>query len=112
MVHLSPSEKEKYRPVWTAIAEIVGNSRLASDRIYSHDPSEGSDWEDARRILDTLYCVDYSRFLLDAPNAHPGTCSWIVEDRTFTQWLNAPQSGIFWLTGHPGRGKQEFWLGS
>lgn len=29
MVRLSPIEGEKYRPVWTAILELVGNCRVS-----------------------------------------------------------------------------------
>jgi len=27
MVRLSPREAEKYRPVWTSVAEMIGNCR-------------------------------------------------------------------------------------
>jgi ankyrin repeat protein len=49
--------------------------------------------------------VDYSRFLLDTPIAHPGSCSWLLENEKFSDWLTSSGSGAFWLHGHPGRGK-------
>jgi ankyrin repeat domain-containing protein 50 len=40
----------------------------------------------------------------EADKAHPDTCNWILEHKSYTQWLHEKR-GLLWIKGKPGAGK-------
>ena len=35
----------------------------------------------------------------------PGSCVWVLEDKSYQAWWNSPHPNILWLSGGPGKGK-------
>jgi ankyrin repeat protein len=46
--------------------------------------------------------MDWRRY--EADKAHPNTCTWILQHKSYTNWLSK-QRGLLWIKGKPGAGK-------
>ncbi len=62
-----------------------------------------------RKYLHALYVInpldDMVRIQDTKDNYLEGTCSWILTDPTYKEWLRNDQSRILWIHGDPGKGK-------
>lgn len=63
------------------------------DRTCLHALFVTNPLDDMEKILDTK-----DKYL-------EGTCSWILDDSTYKEWLHDEQSHILWVHGDPGKGK-------
>lgn len=91
-----------YRTVRNALASVMNvlRSRLA---LTKRDISN-----DQRRLLDTFLGVS------DAPEDDfmsvdslrmSGSCEWLVDKKSFQQWLHCANSPIYWVSAKPATGK-------
>ena len=39
------------------------------------------------------------------PRWVPGTCTWLLEDPRYLEWINGSEKALLWVTGAPGSGK-------
>lgn len=49
--------------------------------------------------------MDYGESLFKISTRHPNTCSWLTENKDFTNWISGLGPNTFWLHGYPGLGK-------
>ncbi|KAK8011642.1 hypothetical protein PG990_010607 [Apiospora arundinis] len=56
-------------------------------------------------LLNRLGQSNYQRHKARNPPAVPGTCSWILTRKEYTNWLQSPKSALMWFSANPGCGK-------
>ncbi|OAQ75600.1 ankyrin repeats (3 copies) domain-containing protein [Purpureocillium lilacinum] len=92
LAKLSPINKQRYKPVWTAIKELVEESSETLDKANE-------------RLLEQLFCVDYKSARLRPQLPQGRTCQWIFNDPTYISWLQSEKPSMILLTGSAGTGK-------
>ena len=61
--------------------------------------------EKSRDILAELSDMDHISTHGASVQPVKGTCEWILRQRLFLEWRDAPKSSLLWITGGPGSGK-------
>ncbi|KAI0123279.1 hypothetical protein BJ170DRAFT_687296 [Xylariales sp. AK1849] len=113
VARFSSPDDPSYITIRNALATLIGEQRDTSTMVQPNvvSLSYHEDGESTFRLKD-----DLSKFLgvQDAPEDDlmsldscrlPGSCEWLLQRATFTEWRDALSSKVYWLRGRPGAGK-------
>lgn len=109
VARFSSPEDPSYLTVRNAMATLIDELRTATIAPeplieYSGDINVASVKDRLAKFLGVQDAPEDDFMALDSLRL-PGSCEWLLQRSTFTEWRDALSSKVYWLRGRPGAGK-------
>ena len=98
--------KEKHKAFHKLCSDSTMTPELGSDTVSNDDSLGVSASAEPEQVKEFLHVLDVSwmeRKVIEPRDL--GTCSWILQSKTFHKWRSDPECRLLHLTGPPGSGK-------
>ena len=79
-------------------------ANIAKAYVRRESPTPNEFTSDEQECLQSLYFTEMHWRKNDVADPAPATCAWLVQHRTYRQWLDKGH-GLLWIKGNPGTGK-------